>query len=310
MNSPDSNHITCNVCLEGKSRVQNKNKIDESRPQKPLHRLQFDLSGPHIGSSYHQLGVDAATDFTLVHIVRTKTQLDGKIMGSVEFLEKQTDKKVKTIRTDGAKEKNTRKIREFMKKKGIQKETSAPYCQSQNGLVERKIQTVNNIATCMLLQSGVPKSWWPYAVKHAVYIQNRIPRNGNKLSPFELIFERKPDTSLLKTFGCEAWAHTPKTQRRKFESKSIWRFKKKLDGRYKARLCFDGRFQEEGVDFDETFAPVTRPEVIRIILTMALARGCHIELGDVPNAFLNAKVDKDVTCTHQKDSNLEGKSSN
>jgi hypothetical protein len=74
----------------------------------------------------------------------------------------------------------------------------------------------------------------------------------------------------------------------------IWRFKIKDDGRFKARLCFDGRHQTWGVDYMDTYAPVARIESVRLIIAIALSKGAYIELGDVPNAFLNSKVDADV----------------
>jgi hypothetical protein len=56
-----------------------------------------------------------------------------------------------------------------------------------------------------------------------------------------------------------------------------WIFKNKSDEhgtviRNKARLVAQGYTKNEGVDFDETFAPIARLESIRILLTIA----CHV----------------------------------
>ena len=53
-----------------------------------------------------------------------------------------------------------------------------------------------------------------------------------------------------------------------------WVFKNKLDEngiivRNKARLVGQGYNQEEGIDFEETFAPVARLEAIRLLLAYA-----------------------------------------
>jgi hypothetical protein len=71
-----------------------------------------------------------------------------------------------------------------------------------------------------------------------------------------------------------------------------WIFKNKSDQhgmviQNKARLVVQGYTQIEGIDFDETFAPVARLESIRILLSFA----CHLEFKlyqmDVKSAFLN-----------------------
>ena len=57
--------------------------------------------------------------------------------------------------------------------------------------------------------------------------------------------------------------------------------------RNKAKLVAQGYTQVEGVDFDETFAPVARIESIRVLLALA----CHLKFKlyqmDVKSAFLN-----------------------
>ena len=64
--------------------------------------------------------------------------------------------------------------------------------------------------------------------------------------------------------------------------------------RNKARLVVQGYSQVEGVDFDESFAPVTRMESIRVLLALA----CHLKFKlyqmDVKTAFLNEFLKEDV----------------
>jgi hypothetical protein len=71
-----------------------------------------------------------------------------------------------------------------------------------------------------------------------------------------------------------------------------WIFKNKTDEhgtviRNKARLVTQGYTQIEGVDFDETFAPVARLESIRILLFIACHLGFKLYQMDVKSAFLN-----------------------
>ena len=78
-----------------------------------------------------------------------------------------------------------------------------------------------------------------------------------------------------------------------------WVFRNKLneDGdiiRNKARLVAQGYNQEEGIDYDETFAPVARLESIRIMLAFASYMNIKLYQMDVKCAFLNGYLQEEV----------------
>ncbi|KAJ9544131.1 hypothetical protein OSB04_023838 [Centaurea solstitialis] len=76
-------------------------------------------------------------------------------------------------------------------------------------------------------------------------------------------------------------------------TKWVFRNKKDENGvvmRNKARLVAQGYCQEEGIDYEETFAPVARLEAIRIFLAYAAHRGFKVYQMDVKSAFLNGKL--------------------
>ncbi|KAJ8753122.1 hypothetical protein K2173_017675 [Erythroxylum novogranatense] len=67
---------------------------------------------------------------------------------------------------------------------------------------------------------------------------------------------------------------------------SKWIFKEKLnpDGsinKYKARLVVRGYKQEYGVDYTETYAPVTRLDTVRMLLALAASKGWRVHQMDV-----------------------------
>ncbi|KAJ9545107.1 hypothetical protein OSB04_024814 [Centaurea solstitialis] len=64
--------------------------------------------------------------------------------------------------------------------------------------------------------------------------------------------------------------------------------------RNKTRLVAQGYCQEEGIDYQETFAPVARLEAIRIFLAYAANRGLKVYQMDVKLAFLNGKLKEEV----------------
>ncbi|KAJ9530444.1 hypothetical protein QJQ45_012421 [Haematococcus lacustris] len=63
-------------------------------------------------------------------------------------------------------------------------------------------------------------------------------------------------------------------------------------GKYKARFVIKGFRQVEGVDFDDSYAPVVLHSTQRIVLSVAAARGWELQQLDVETAFLNAPVDE------------------
>nr|GFB74831.1 retrovirus-related Pol polyprotein from transposon TNT 1-94 [Tanacetum cinerariifolium] len=78
-----------------------------------------------------------------------------------------------------------------------------------------------------------------------------------------------------------------------------WIYKVKLDElggilKNKARLVVRGYRQEEGIDFEELFAPVARLEAIRIFLAYAAHKNMVVYQMDVKTAFLNGNLREDV----------------
>ena len=64
--------------------------------------------------------------------------------------------------------------------------------------------------------------------------------------------------------------------------------------RNKARLVAQGFCQKEGIDYEETFAPVARLEAIRILLAFAASKGFKLFHMDVKSAFLNGFIEEEV----------------
>ncbi|GKB16831.1 putative ribonuclease H-like domain-containing protein [Tanacetum coccineum] len=86
-------------------------------------------------------------------------------------------------------------------------------------------------------------------------------------------------------------------------TKWVYRNKKDERGvvvRNKARLVAQGHRQEEGIDYDEVFAPVARLEAIRIFLAFASYMGFIVYQMDVKSAFLYGKIDEEYFVSQTK----------
>ena len=64
--------------------------------------------------------------------------------------------------------------------------------------------------------------------------------------------------------------------------------------RNKARLVAQSFNQEEGIDYEETFAPVARLESIRMLLAYACYKDFILYQMDVKSAFLNGYILEEV----------------
>ena len=95
----------------------------------------------------------------------------------------------------------------------------------QNGIAERAIKTMVNMARTMLIHADlhspggtISMDLWPMAMDHAVWLYNRIPRQENGIAPIE-IWSRTtihPYDSIFRnchTWGCPTFVLEPKLQK-------------------------------------------------------------------------------------------------
>jgi hypothetical protein len=64
--------------------------------------------------------------------------------------------------------------------------------------------------------------------------------------------------------------------------------------RNKSRLVAQGFSQKEGIDYEETFAPIACMKAIRILLAFSVAKGFKLHQIDVKSAFLNGVLEEEV----------------
>ena len=96
----------------------------------------------------------------------------------------------------------------------------------------------------------------------------------------------------------QIWHLVPKPKDRTIIG-TKWVFRNKLDEqgtviKNKARLVVQGYNQEEGIDYEETFAPVARIEAIRILIAFATYMKFKLYQIDVKSAFLNGYLKEEV----------------
>ncbi|XP_021714891.1 uncharacterized protein LOC110682855 [Chenopodium quinoa] len=158
---------------------------------------------------------DLVIGLPLIKFLKDKTCeacIKGKHVRSSFKSKKMTQKSLGNqlihMRSDHGTEFENSKFDEFCREQGISHNFSAPRTPQQNGVVERKNRTLEEMARTMLIASGLPRNFWAEAVNTACYIINRaMLRPMLDKTPYELLKGRKPNIAHLRAFGCKCFEY-------------------------------------------------------------------------------------------------------
>ncbi|UYV60737.1 hypothetical protein LAZ67_1002068, partial [Cordylochernes scorpioides] len=215
----------CQGCQEGKAH-RKPSHLSETKEYNPGEFILSDICGPMPtqsigGSLYCILFKDYSSGFRHIDFIRHKSDILHKFENFARFSYNQTGNKIEVIRTDNALEYTSKDFTNTCRKFGIVHELSAPYVHEQIGRVERDNITIVEAARSMLCARNLPEELWAEACNTATFILNRtFTKQAPNTTPYELFFGRKVSLYNLKIFGSEAWLHTLKERRRKWDKKS------------------------------------------------------------------------------------------
>jgi hypothetical protein len=196
------------------------------RATEPFELNHSDVCGPMSvssfgGSRYYVSFIDDYTRYTRVYFLKSKDEVLEKFKEFDNFTKNVTGKGIKILRTDNGGEYCSNAFDTYLKERGITHQLTAPYNPAQNGVAERMNRTIVESARSMLFHSNTPTELWAEAVNTAVYLRNRSPTTAlDGITPYESLFNRKPDVANLRVFGCVAFVHVPDNQRKKLDAKS------------------------------------------------------------------------------------------
>ncbi|GKC74730.1 retrovirus-related pol polyprotein from transposon TNT 1-94, partial [Tanacetum coccineum] len=136
-------------------------------------------------------------------------------------------------------------------------------------------------------------------------LTRRMTKTTNEQGFISAVYEGKTHEDLHTClFACFISHEEPKKTlvdlphgKRAIGTKWVYKNKKDERGiviRNKARLVAQGYTQEEGIDYDEVFAPVARIEAIRLFLAYALFKDFVVYQMDMKSAFLYDKIEEEV----------------
>ena len=212
----------CEACIGGKLH-RSRFEISSSQTKEPLEVVHSDVCGKLReksigGAEYFLTFIDDYTRYTWVYPLKTKDQV---FMEWKALVEKSVGKKLKTFRTDNGGEYTSNQFEDYLKGEGIRHECTIPKTPEQNGVAERLNRTLVESARSMLLDAKLPHKFWAEAVSTAAYLRNRCPTKAVKgMTPYEALTGNKPKVEQLRVFGCDVFAHVPKDERSKLDSKA------------------------------------------------------------------------------------------
>ncbi|KAJ3515515.1 hypothetical protein NMY22_g14435 [Coprinellus aureogranulatus] len=201
----------------------------------PCGIFHIDLSGPHsirtkTGAysglfAYFAIMLDDWSNYgyTVLLKDRGSAGIRDAFINWRRMMERETGAKVKMVKMDGAKELTKGVFGEYLKQEGIHIDDIIPYHHWQNGKAERYIQTIDNTARAMLAGSLLPPSYWGDSVLTAQFLRNRLPTSTlpHDITPYERIFNKKPDLSYLRVFGSLGHAWIPPEKRYKGDHRRV-----------------------------------------------------------------------------------------
>ncbi|GJS86547.1 putative ribonuclease H-like domain-containing protein [Tanacetum coccineum] len=138
---------------------------------------------------------------------------------------------------------------------------------------------------------------------------------------FACFLSQLEPSSVAQALNDPAWVEAMQEEMQQFVNQEVWKLVPLPDGkiaigtkwilknkrdargivvRNKARLVAQGHRQEEGIDYDEVFAPVARIEAIRLFLAFASYMGFMVYQMDVKSAFLYGEIEEEVYVTQPK----------
>ena len=218
-------HEFCKPCAEGKHHRTKFPKGGGSRANEVLELVHTDVCGKMdveslSGKEYFGTFIDDKSRYTWAYGLKYKSDMFETFMEWKAMVERSTERKVKTLRSDNGGEYISNEFKNYLKAEGITHQNTVRKTPEQNGVAERMNRTLQEAMRSMLFESNLPKRFWAEALSTSTYLRNRSPtRAVLEMTPYEAFTNQKPDVDHLKVFGCRAYAHVPKDERKKLDSK-------------------------------------------------------------------------------------------
>jgi transposase InsO family protein len=196
----------CKHCQQGKQ-TKTRFKSKEYSTTKPLEIVHTDIVEPNTtkglkGERYFMLLVDDYTRMTAICFLKNKLEAFENFKIYKEMVENEMDSRIKCLRLDNGGEFTSKEFMDYCNNHGIKRQFSVARKPQQNGVVERKNMTIQEMARTMIMDSKLTDIFWTQAVHTTIHIQNRVMlRNNTDKNPYELWKGRLENVKHFRVFG-------------------------------------------------------------------------------------------------------------
>ena len=205
----------CDVCLKGKSTRKGFPKKSEGQSTQPLELRHSDVMGKCVkslgGNQYVVTYVDDYSRFTTVYFLKHKSEVFNNFNDYKAKVENNKTGRKIMIQTDGVGEYISHEFSKFLSVNGIVRRKTVRDSPEQNGIAERVNLVFRNCVRCMLLESGLPMSFWAEGLNYMCKIKNLCPSRAiNYQIPLALSDDREvtlKDYENFRPFGCKGIIH-------------------------------------------------------------------------------------------------------
>ncbi|KAL2241037.1 UNVERIFIED_CONTAM: Retrovirus-related Pol polyprotein from transposon TNT 1-94 [Sesamum indicum] len=162
----------------------------------------------HGGNRYFLSIIDNFSRKVFIFLMKHKSEVFEKFEKWRVLVQNQTRKTLKSTRTDNGLEFCNQSFSEMCDKHGIKRHKTNPYTPQQNGIAERMNRTLLDKVRCLLVSSGLPKTFWGKAVltaAHLINVSPSVPLLGK--TPEHVWTGKILDLSALRVFECSAFVH-------------------------------------------------------------------------------------------------------
>ncbi|CAI7789106.1 unnamed protein product [Closterium sp. NIES-53] len=207
---------TCVPCVEGRQRAA---PHSSSFPptEAPLQTLHMDVWGPaRVRGQGHEryflLVVHDYSRYTTVFPLRSKCDVTEVLIDWIRAARLQlresfgSDFPVLRLHSDRGGEFSSTRLGAFCRARGIRKTFTLPASPQQNGIAERRIGMVMDVARTSMIHAAAPHFLWPFAVQYAAHQLNLQPRvSVPETSPTLRWTGKVGDASVFRVWGSRAF---------------------------------------------------------------------------------------------------------